>query len=131
MSYSKRIFVAMPNDGSCETFWNGIQFTLPTELVRLRTIIPSAEAISKIAEEIDRCDTLIGIVFDRNPNVYFEIGYALARAKDCIVVTSDPAVAEFFAAATTVILLRDSSVNFSDRLREAVVGGAKQQAKGR
>ena len=127
MKTSERVFLAMPNDGSCDVILNA--YVKPTvlqncaDLVRLGRIIDEHDAISRIMEKIDYCDTLIALVFGRNPHVYFEIGYAVAKRKRCIVVTTDSTIDNFFAAATAVILVESHSDDFSGRLKVALQGG--------
>lgn len=108
MSTRGQVFVAMPNDGSCENIWN--QEVLPAlgavklDAVRLTPVANSEDVIPKIKESIDQCGVLIALTYDRNPHVYFEIGYALAQNKPCIVVTGNPEIQEFFGRSAKMVL---------------------------
>ena len=115
----------MPNDGSCEAVWTeSIEPTFERdhfELVRLKSIAPAANAISRIYEEIIQCDVFIATVFDKNPYVCLEIGAAIASGKCCIIITHRADVSEFFAKAAEVIFVKAKCDNISQNVKRAIV----------
>jgi hypothetical protein len=44
--------------------------------------------LDRIYDEIDRADIIIADMTERNPNVFYEVGYAHAKQKLCILLTS-------------------------------------------
>lgn len=45
--------------------------------------------LDKIYREIENCDFLIADLSDKNPNVFYELGYAHATGKLCILITKN------------------------------------------
>jgi len=41
--------------------------------------------------------------------VYFEVGYAIAQDKNCLIITDDPQIASFFDGPADVLLISDMS----------------------
>jgi hypothetical protein len=47
--------------------------------------------MERLYQQIDRADLIIADMSTRNPNVFYEVGYADARDKLCILITADAA----------------------------------------
>jgi len=46
--------------------------------------------VERIHHQIEEADFIIGDMTESNPNVFYEVGYAYAKNKLCILLTDDP-----------------------------------------
>lgn len=49
----------------------------------------SESMLDRIYSQITSCDVVIADMSEKNPNVFYEVGYAHAKNKSCILLTSD------------------------------------------
>lgn len=121
-----RLFVAMPNDGSCERYWTDAVLPAARDVqaaaVRLKTLPSQGDVLARISAEIDMCDVFLALALSRNANVYLEIGYAIAKLKPCLIVSDDERVGSFFRRSATVVAPRNAQASLRWLLRSAAAG---------
>ncbi|MBR9825699.1 MAG: hypothetical protein GYB36_07840 [Alphaproteobacteria bacterium] len=88
-------FVLMPFDEKFEdTYKFGIQAIAAEKGIRAERVDEqtfSEPILERIYRQIDAADLIIADMTGRNPNVFYEVGYAHARAKLVVLLTSDAA----------------------------------------
>ncbi|PLP96791.1 hypothetical protein CYJ10_30920 [Cupriavidus pauculus] len=88
-------FVVMPFDKKFKDLYlYGIKDTaakLGVRAERLDEQIYQEGMLERIYRQIDLADIVIADMSDKNPNVFYEVGYAHAKGKLCILLTSDAA----------------------------------------
>jgi hypothetical protein len=86
------IFVAMPFTPELDDLWElGILETVSNlgyECIRADQMINTGVVMSQVFDLIARADIVIGEMTGRNPNVFYEIGYAHALGKPTILLAS-------------------------------------------
>ena len=86
-----KAFVIMPfSDDFGDVFKIGIKETakeLNIKAYRLDEELFDEGMLDKIYSEIENCDFLIADLSNKNPNVFYELGYAHAIGKRCILLT--------------------------------------------
>lgn len=86
-------FVLMPFDPKFDDIYKlGIQDTaakLGIRAERLDEQIFAEGMMERLFDQIDEADIIIADMSNRNPNVFYEVGFAHARDKLCILITSD------------------------------------------
>jgi nucleoside 2-deoxyribosyltransferase len=87
-------FVLMPFDKALDhTYFCGIKSTVEKAGMRAERVdeqIFHREGIlERIYNQIDAADLIIADMTGRNPNVFYEVGYAHAKHKLCILLTKD------------------------------------------
>lgn len=84
-------FVLMPFDQAFDDIYQlGIQATAKANDVvaeRVDEQIYSETILERIYRQIDAADFVIADMTGRNPNVFYEVGYAHAKEKHCILIT--------------------------------------------
>ncbi|WP_156447524.1 nucleoside 2-deoxyribosyltransferase [Blastomonas sp. CCH1-A6] len=84
-------FVLMPFDNTFDDIYKlGIQQTCKEHSVlaeRVDEQIYSETILERIYRQIDACDFIIADMSGRNPNVFYEVGYAHAKGKLCTLLT--------------------------------------------
>src|SRR5687767_2344768 len=87
-------FVLMPFDESFDDVYNlGIKAAAEDTGIhaeRLDEQLFDTNMLERIYEQIDRADIVIADMSARNPNVFYEVGYAHAKKKLTILLTSKP-----------------------------------------
>jgi nucleoside 2-deoxyribosyltransferase len=80
-----RVFVVMPFKKETEDLWEiGIRETcerLGLECIRADKLTEPGFLVAQMYKQIELADLIIGEMSERNPNVFYEIGYAHARGK--------------------------------------------------
>jgi hypothetical protein len=65
----------------------------------------SANVVETIKTAINSCIGLIAVPLERNPNVFFEIGYAIAMGKPCVLISeSDTDLGMLLGHCPTILL---------------------------
>ena len=86
----KRVFVIMPFEPFFEDVWKGsIKMACDSEgftSLRVDKISLSTWINKDIEESIEKADVVIADITDNNPNVMFELGWALAKGKRPIII---------------------------------------------
>ena len=99
VSQADSVFVIMPFDPAFDDVWKGgIERAAREEgFVPIRTdmISRSTDITDLIVESLAKCHIAIVDVTGNNPNVMFELGYALAKGKERIIITQSPEVLPF------------------------------------
>lgn len=93
MSTEPFAFVLMPFDSAFDDVYKiGIQEAAARAGVKAQRlddqIFPEG-MVDRIFQQIEQADIIIADMSGRNPNVFFEVGYARAKEKLCIHITSD------------------------------------------
>jgi hypothetical protein len=124
MTHRPIIFVAMPNDKLFENWWTDLIQPVANELsaraTRVRFLPKTESALSLIFESIETCHVCIALAIDRNPNVYLEVGYALACNKKTIIIANDNRVGSFFSKFAAVIQSHQPDSLTSSRLAHQI-----------
>lgn len=86
-------FVLMPFDAAFDDIYKlGIKETAESLGIRAERvdeqIFHKENILERIYGQIDTADLIIADMTGRNPNVFYEIGYAHARGKTCLLLTS-------------------------------------------
>ena len=125
MNTKTRLFIAIPNNGSCEEYWSsGIQplaTELQLELVRIRKMASGFKVMSLIQNELEACDAVIAFLFEPNPNIYFEVGYAMANRKPCLIVTGDTWTPKLFEQNAKIIRIAIANKSIRKIFRIAIL----------
>ena len=86
----KRVFVIMPFESLFEDIWKGgIKMACDSEgfvSLRVDEISLSSWINEDIEEYIEKADVVIADITGNNPNVMFELGWALAKGKKPIII---------------------------------------------
>lgn len=82
--------------------------------------------LERIYRQIDAADIIIADMSGQNPNVFYEVGYAHAKEKICLLLTSDTNDIPFDLKHHRHIVYGDSISNLRDMLTEELAW-AKQQ----
>lgn len=86
-------FVLMPFDKTFDDVYKvGIQETAKDFNIiaeRVDEQIYTESILERILRQIDNADLIIADMTSRNPNVFYEVGYAHARSKLCTLITQD------------------------------------------
>lgn len=85
------VFVIMPFSETFNDVWTGgvLRAAKAEDFnpIRVDMIDRSSNITDDIIESVDKCQLAIVDVTDNNPNVMFELGYALAKAKNHIIIS--------------------------------------------
>jgi nucleoside 2-deoxyribosyltransferase len=84
-------FVLMPFDEDFDDIYKlGIKETAKTVGIRAERVdeqIYGEAILERIYQQIDIADIIIADMSGKNPNVFYEVGYAHAKKKFCILIT--------------------------------------------
>lgn len=83
-------FVAMPFDGAYNRIFQAIKSSIEAaryRCVRIDKQTFTSSIVAKIFNEIHRSKLVIFVATDRNPNAFYECGYAVALNKEVVTVT--------------------------------------------
>lgn len=87
----KRIFVLMPFTQELEDVYvlgiREVAERLGYVVERADDIEPNSDILKIILERIERADAVVAETSDRNPNVYYEVGYSHARGRPTVLLT--------------------------------------------
>lgn len=84
--------------------------------------------LAQIYSQIDSADIIIADMTGQNPNVFYEVGYAHAKDKLCILLTSDEKDIPFDLRNRRHIIYKNSLVSLRDQL-EKELSWAKEECK--
>ena len=115
-------FVLMPFDGIFDdTYRFGIKETaesLDIVAERVDEQIYQESILDRIYRQIELADIVIADMTGRNPNVFYEVGYAHAKGKLCILLTSDAADIPFDLKHRRHVVYQGSIQTLRERLVE-------------
>ena len=86
-----RVFVAMPFDIRYLDTWVNIEaaaIKVGAQAVRVDRIKHVGNIHSKIVDEISQAEAIVADLSGSNPNVLYEMGFAIAMSKPCLQITS-------------------------------------------
>ena len=90
MRKQQSCFVAMPFDQSYDSIYSQIRrciSSLSYQSIRVDHQTFTKSIVEKIFEEISDSKVVIFLANDKNPNAYYECGYAIALGKEVLMVT--------------------------------------------
>jgi len=123
-------FVLMPFDESFDDIYKmGIKETaaqLDIVAERVDEQIFQEGILDRIYRQIDAADIIVADMSGQNPNVFYEVGYAHAKEKICLLLTSDTNDIPFDLKHHRHIVYGDSISNLRGMLSEELAW-AKQQ----
>jgi len=115
-----KAFVIMPFDESFDdVFKIGIKETAKEndiDAYRLDEELFDEGMLDKIYSEIESCDFIIADLSDKNPNVFYELGYAHAIGKLCILITQSAENIPFDLKHKRHIVYGTSIVHLKEKL---------------
>ena len=128
------VFIIMPFRTELTDVWQGgikrASISAGYRPIRIDTINRSSNITEDIVESINKCHVAIVDVTGNNPNVMFELGYALAKGKPCIIISQSADFLPFDIRNLRTIVYSNTwsgieslSASLVDFLRE--VGGGK------
>ncbi|WP_019700492.1 nucleoside 2-deoxyribosyltransferase [Paracidovorax oryzae] len=93
MSAKPFVFVLMPfNDAFTDIYKLGIKKTAEEAGLRAERVdeqLYSESMLERIYRQIDAADIVVADMTGQNPNVFYEVGYAHAKGKLCILLTQN------------------------------------------
>ena len=93
MSAKPFVFVLMPfNDAFTDIYKLGIKKTAEEAGLRAERVdeqLYSESMLERIYRQIDAADIIVADMTGQNPNVFYEVGYAHAKGKHCILLTQN------------------------------------------
>jgi hypothetical protein len=124
-SHKPFAFVLMPFDKAFdETYQLGIKATaqeMGFVAERVDEQIYQEGMLERIYRQIDVADVIIADMSGKNPNVFYEVGYAHARNKLCILLTRDTSDIPFDLRHRQHIVYGGSLITLRKGLGEALV----------
>lgn len=125
-----RAFVLMPFSKEYDDIYKlGIKETakkLDVEAYRLDEELFDKGMLEKIYDEIQSCDFIIADLSNRNPNVFYELGYAHAIGKLCLLITQNTENIPFDLKHKRHIAY-DSSITYLKEQLETNISWAKDE----
>lgn len=125
-----KAFVIMPfNENFDDIYQIGIKKTAADRDVsayRLDEELFDEGMLDKIYKEIENCDFVIADLSDKNPNVFYELGYAHAIGKLCILTTKDAENIPFDLKHKRHIVYGDSIVHLQEQLSKNIDWAKKE-----
>ncbi|MFC7443983.1 hypothetical protein C7H62_2676 [Mesoflavibacter sp. HG96] len=119
-----KAFVIIPfNPNFDDIYQIGIKETaksLNVEAYRLDEELFDEGMLDKIYSEIENCDFIIADLSDKNPNVFYELGYAHALGKRCILTTQKADNIPFDLKHKRHIVYEDSIVKLKESLERNI-----------
>ncbi len=116
-----KAFVIMPFASSFDDIFKiGIKATAKEskiEAYRLDEELFDEGMLEKIYREIENCDFIIADLSDKNPNVFYELGYAHAIGKLCILITQSAENIPFDLKHKRHIVYGNSLVHLKEHLK--------------
>lgn len=128
-----RCFVMMPFAAQFDLVKETIREAVTTaglEHIRADELQPPGRITSQIVDEIERSDICVGDLTGQNPNVVWEVGYAMARRKPLVPIaqSADDLFFDLNDYRTIVYSSHDLPVSLKQRLISALTA-AKQQIR--
>ena len=74
----------------------------------------TVDAVNKLRDTIAQCSGLVAVVIGRNPNVFFEIGFATALTKPCFLLASNPSDAAMLEGTYPLIMTTSADCAIRD-----------------
>lgn len=125
-----KAFVIMPfNENFDDIYQIGIKKTaaeIEVSAYRLDEELFDEGMLDKIYKEIERCDFIIADLSDKNPNVFYELGYAHAIGKLCILTTKDATNIPFDLKHKRHIVYGDSIIYLQEKLAKNIEWAKKE-----
>lgn len=128
----KFIFVLMPFDSSFDDVYKlGIKESIESidsEIVveRLDEQMFSEGMLTRIYSQIEKADIIVADMSGKNPNVFYEVGYAHAKEKLVLLITKDAGDIPFDLKYFKHIVYGDSINNLKVKLDENVSWALKE-----
>lgn len=128
----KFIFVLMPFDSSFDDVYKlGIKESIESidsEIVveRLDEQMFSEGMLTRIYSQIEKADIIVADMSGKNPNVFYEVGYAHAKEKLVLLITKDAGDIPFDLKHFKHIVYGDSINNLKVKLDENVSWALKE-----
>ena len=91
---------------------------------RLDEQIYDNDMLEQIYKEIDRCDFIIADMTARNPNVFYEVGYADAKKKLIILLTQNSSDIPFDLKHRPHVVYDGSIKKLKEELKSRKIGRA-------
>jgi nucleoside 2-deoxyribosyltransferase len=125
-----KAFVIMPfNEKYDDIYQIGIKETAKASDIkayRLDEELFDEGMLDKIYKEINNCDFIIADLSDKNPNVFYELGYAHAIEKLCILITKEASNIPFDLKHKRHIVYGDSIVHLQEQLKKNIEWAKKE-----
>jgi len=122
--FKKFVFVLMPFEKSFDDLYNfGIKQTcaeLGTYCERVDEQIFSERILDRVYNQISKADILVADMSDRNPNVFYEVGYAHGIGKNVILLTKKADDIPFDLKHFPHIVYDGEITKLSEKLRKKV-----------
>lgn len=80
----------------------------------------SESILERIYRQIENCDFIIAEMTGKNPNVFYEVGYAHARGKQCALITQDASDIPFDLKHHTHVVYDGSIGDLAEELRPKI-----------
>lgn len=124
-------FVLMPFDSKFDDLYKfGIKEPAAKLGIRAERVdeqIYQGGMLERIYRQIDAADIIIADMSGQNPNVFYEVGYAHAKEKLCILLTSDANDIPFDLKHRRHIVYKDSIKNLSEQISENLTWAIKER----
>ena len=119
-----RAFTIMPfNEEFDDVFQLGIKkpaLDSKVDAYRLDEELFDEGMLDKIYKEIEKADFIIADLSDKNPNVFYELGYAHALGKLCILITKDAENIPFDLKHRRHIVYGESLVHLEKQIKKNI-----------
>lgn len=127
------VFVAMPFSGASEDTYEAIvravtRIKKGVRPYRVDTKAGSFPVVAEIERAIDSSWLVVCDLTEEKPNVYYELGYAIARGKRVICVAKEATYLHFDVAGRKVVMFR-SYTHLEKALRQELLGILEEEHK--
>ncbi len=126
------VFVLMPfNDGFKDIYHLGIKKTAEEAGLRAERVdeqLYSESMLERIYQQINAADIIVADMTGQNSNVFYEVGYAHAKGKLCILLTQNASDIPFDLRQHRHIVYGGSIVNLQNALATNLQWAAEQVA---
>lgn len=124
MRRRQKCFVAMPFSDTYDPLYDSIKRSIENagyECIRLDEEIFTTSIVDKIFAEIQDCRFFIFVATGRNPNVFYEAGFALALGKEVITLVDDLQELPFDVKARNTIIYNNDFALLEEKLNSVLV----------